>query len=54
VRVTDARNGGAAGAPATAKGAVWELGQIAVRDAGIDDPRVDAFQTLVVQGVFVP
>jgi TolB protein len=34
--------------------AIWELDQIAVRDGGIDDPRVDAFQTLAVQGVFVP
>jgi hypothetical protein len=34
--------------------AIWELDQISVRDGGIDDPRVDAFQTLAVQGLFVP
>ena len=34
--------------------AVWELGQIAVRDNGIDDPQVEAYTTLAVQGLFVP
>jgi WD40 repeat protein len=33
---------------------IWELDQITVRDAGIDDPQVEAFATLAVQGVFVP
>jgi WD40-like Beta Propeller Repeat len=36
------------------KRAVWALSEIAVRDAGIDDPRVDAYTTFAVQGVFVP
>ena len=36
------------------KRANWELGQIELRDAGIDDPRVDGGQTLAVQGLFVP
>jgi hypothetical protein len=36
------------------KRAVWQLGQIVVRDAGIDDPSVTAYSTLAVEGVFVP
>jgi hypothetical protein len=43
--------------PGTIKGGmrtIWELGQITVRDAGIDDPQVEAFATFAVQGVFVP
>jgi hypothetical protein len=36
------------------KRAIWELGQVIVRDGGIDDPRVDAFTTFAVQGLLVP
>jgi hypothetical protein len=36
------------------KRTVWELGQILVRDGGIDDPQVDAYTTFAVQGLFVP
>jgi hypothetical protein len=32
----------------------WELGQITVRDGGIDDQQVDAYTTFAVQGLFVP
>ena len=34
--------------------AIWQLGQIGVRDGGIDDPRVDAYTTFMVEGLFVP
>jgi Tol biopolymer transport system component len=33
---------------------VWELGQVGVRDGGIDAQDVDAYTTLAVQGLFVP
>jgi hypothetical protein len=36
------------------KRTVWELGQLVVRDGGIDDPQVDAYTTFAVQGLFVP
>jgi hypothetical protein len=36
------------------KRAVWELGQMVVRDGGIDYPQVDAYTTFAVQGLFVP
>jgi hypothetical protein len=36
------------------KRSIWELDQITVRDAGIDDPQVDAYATFAVQGLFVP
>ena len=36
------------------KRAIWELSEIVVRDGGIDDPRVDAYTTFAVQGLFVP
>jgi hypothetical protein len=36
------------------KRAIWELSEIVVRDGGIDDPRVDAYTTFAVPGVFVP
>jgi hypothetical protein len=36
------------------KRAVWDLGQVVVRDGGIDDPQVDAYTTFAVQGLFVP
>ena len=42
------------GSIAEGKRAIWELGQVGVRDGGIDDPRVDAYQTFMVQGLFVP
>ena len=36
------------------KRTIWELGQITLRDGGIDDPQVDAYTTFAVQGLFVP
>jgi hypothetical protein len=36
------------------KRAIWEISEIGVRDAGIDDPRVDAYTTFAVRGIFVP
>ena len=44
----------APGTIAEEKRSIWELGQMTVRDAGIDDPQVEAFATFAVQGVFVP
>jgi hypothetical protein len=44
----------APGTIAEGKRSVWELGQITVRDSGIDDPQVDAYTTFAVQGLFVP
>jgi hypothetical protein len=34
--------------------AILEMGQVGVRDAGIDDDQVSAFDTVAVQGLFVP
>lgn len=36
------------------KRAIWELGQVTVRDVGLDDPQVDGGTTFAVQGLFVP
>jgi hypothetical protein len=44
----------APGTIAEGKRSIWELGQMTVRDGGIDDHRVDAYTTFAVQGVFVP
>jgi hypothetical protein len=36
------------------KRTIWQLGQIVVRDVGVDDPSVTAYSTLAIQAVFVP
>jgi hypothetical protein len=42
------------GAVREGKRSIWELGQVLVRDGNVDDPRVDTYQTFMVQGLFVP